>query len=384
MSGRGCRVLPAIAVFLFFFCMCQALLQGVKGYGVSTVHTLQLEEPYSAEMTAEIPKQGDSGGFSFWGQQPAAVKSRSLNRTVKAVLVTVWGNSRLVLESSRMLEAGEQGTCLMSRKLALALFGTGEASGQEIEIGQASYRVAGILYCEEEAVLVQADPAPGGYKNMDKIALEEAAGESIQESIRRFTSRTGITADRLPLYLYQAGADLAAHLVPCLVYFSLFGQFLKKGKGCKTGMLFCMWVLAGLAGTVLGIWILGLDFEIPREMLPSMWSDFDFWGELWEQKKRGFLTLVMAEKNLISMCGLRNFITAVGYSILAAVLGHYAFKRLEIKRGKTLLGMTMGALLFSFFFLVLHREDGAKLLGEPIMWLFLPACLGMRYVSRKR
>lgn len=412
------RFTPAVLAFVCLLCIAQALLYASEGKDKDSIRTLLLQEPYPAEDAVRILEaqwqreteishdigaqntdkeisQADT--FAIWGERgEVRVASRKMNRSTEAVVITVCGNSRLVMESSRgigeavfepdsrahtLLSAQEREECLVSPALGAELFGHEDAVGQVLEAGDREYRAVGVLHCEEPAMLLSAAGNPGA--ELERVSVE-TKGLSVSEAMQRFESSTGIQGNLLPVHLCRLSAEMAARAVPAFLYI-LFGiQLVRAVKRCSRipmpGSLAAFGTAIVL--TAAGIWIFDIHVDIPRDMLPTMWSDFDFWSELWRKKTRELFLLIKTEKSQMELWFLHNFIKTAGFSFLSLVLGVFTYRRLKIKNMVIFWSMVASALLVTYFYLVLNMGNTAALIESRILWLLLPACFTMRALSQ--
>lgn len=246
-------------------------------------------------------------------------------------------------------------------------------------IGSREYEVAGILYGDSGTVLVQADQDTKAV--LDRASLRISDEENVQETIRRFSSSTGLQGIRIPLHLYGIlTRGLLRILISLTLFLLLFRIFVKIRAYGSIKSIFLLLILVLLSAGAC-IWILDLDIRIPREMLPSKWSDFEFWSDLLKQKTEEISLLWTTEKSTPELHYFMNFLKSVVSGLGAALLGTLFLIRVKIKNLCSLAAMTVFFLLLSFSFAVFYVPDGSALVQERVFWLFFPLCFWLKYLD---
>lgn len=410
MNRRWAQVMPVVLALISLQCIAMAFLHGKEGKERENIRTLQLKAAYDAQTAYELlsiekkleSEAGISGTesveFIIWGEKKGTyVSSRELNRSTSAVQVTVCGDSRIIFDSSHSLDEtytlgdnklkapleDREKACLISPALALTLFGNADGSGQKIELGEDKYMVEGMLTCEAAVILIPALFYPD--EELDKISFRAGEGMSAQQGLKYLTEHIGVQGDILSFHLYSQWAEFAAYLVPVLIYVILCLQMLRKIKRNH----FCpalgipMLVLAVFISSVIGNWIFDVHIEIPREILPSMWSDFGFWSDLWKRISQELSLLMKTGKSEMAMYDYRNYLKTAGYTIAAAVFSYLSFRRLIIKNSVFLWTAAAASMVITYLFFVLNMRCSVSLANNRILWMLMPVCFVMKYIGDK-
>lgn len=412
MNRRLRELLPVFMAFACLLCMAMVFLYA-EGDDRENVRTLQLKEAYHAQKAYELQlaesryrqesEQGaeEPAACVFWGEtQGVCVNAPELNRSSSAARVTVCGDSRIIFNSSCGLETeaytlngsgdklkvqneNQEKECLISPALALELFGNTDGSGQRIQLEEVEYRVKGMLNCENSVVVAPAVFHPDA--GLDKVSVRLADNKSTGQKIQDFTARTGIQGDVLAYHLYRQWTKFMAYAVPFLIYLIIWIKMLrriKKGSSVPAVGL-AVFVTAFVTGAVIGIWLLDVHIEIPREMLPSMWSDFEFWAEQWKSISGELALLMKAEKSEMVLQDYHNFLRAGGYSLAAVVLGYFSFRHLVIKNGVFLWTAAAGAMITTYLFFAVNMQSSVRLAHNRVLWVMMPVCFIMKYIGRE-
>lgn len=356
----------------------------------------EAQESYQAKEPRE--KESDkskvsSADFVFWGEiQDVNVSTRELNRNTSAVQVTVCGDTQIIFSSTRGLDeefnyfnAGDSSvrnqTCLISPSLAYKLFGNADGTGQNIQLQDTEYQVHGMLGREDPVIVVLASANPDS--KLDKVSVKLPDGMGTQQGITNFTAQTGIQGDLLSYHLYHQWTRFMAYAVPCLIYLFVCIQMLQTIRkntfvpAVRTTILF----IAAVTGTVIVIWILDVHIQIPREMLPSRWSDFEFWSDLWKRIIQDVSLLLKTEKSEMVLHDYHNFLKTGSCSIAAAILGCISFSNLHIKNSIILWTASAASMILTYLFFTTNIQSSVSLTNNRILWLLMPACFIMNYIS---
>lgn len=412
MKRQWGEVMPILSAFACLLCMAMVFLCG-EGDDRDNVRTLQLKEAYQAQEAYEIQlaeknfrqetdkNKRKAAEFIFWGEtQEVNVNTRELNRNASAVQVAVCGDTRIIFSSSPSLDEGVKSVnadgnkprirnensgkmCLISPSLAFGLFGNADGSGQRIHLGEDEYEVQGMLDCGNPVVVVPASFHPDS--KLDKVSVKLSDGMGTEQGISDFASQTGIQGDILPYHLYHQWTRFMAFTVPCLLYLFVWIQMLKtiRKRGFAPAVGTAVFLTAAVTGAVIGIWILDIHIKIPREMLPAMWSDFEFWSDLWKDKSRELSLLMKSQKGEMVLHDYGNFLKAGGYTVAAAVLGYFSFRHPVIKNSIILWTASAGAMITVYLFFAANMQSSVSLSHNRILWLLMPACFVMNYISRE-
>ncbi|EEG55468.1 ABC transporter permease [Enterocloster asparagiformis] len=217
-------------------------------------------------------------------EENVEVENRSLGRVQKADRMLVWGDRELAVK--RGLAAGNYGypsdprACVISRGLAMELFGSYAVVGMEVRCQGTDYLVRGVTQDDRRMVIV---PASGSSDRFPYVLLDYGADRGAKSG-----------ADQL-LYRYDAGS--ARYRVDGEICLSVAGFFAFLPVWAALGRsLFEYFVrekrllhrLAAVSAAAVAaaacIRILGAEeTRFPPDLIPSRWSDFSFWGQRWRE-----------------------------------------------------------------------------------------------------
>ncbi|GFI44199.1 hypothetical protein IMSAGC018_01879 [Lachnospiraceae bacterium] len=213
------------------------------------------------------------------------LKNEELNREAKVKMVETAGNMNLVTPDRLMAGAyvtdSDTKGCVVSRKTADTLFGSWEAVGERVTLGRNTYIVRGIVEMEGQLCMIQGEKgrtyscirieAPGVPLS---VVRQRLAGILIEEKGWISEGDLYLGIGRLFLYLP--------------LWFLLFLLLSRVGKMLPEMFRFAIPIM-GFAG-ICSLLLLSLHFS--DDYVPSAWSDFPFWIQLFDEKKQAFFSLL--------------------------------------------------------------------------------------------
>lgn len=290
---------PAVLLMLTLLC-----------WGMSASYSTRL--PKSGGVTLYLPRVGYSFkamekneqraaepvAFTAWSQlEGQSVTVSELERTHTMGVVTVYGDSTLVLPQLPMLLWGDAG-CLLDTDSCYALFGDFSPIGAVVELDGISYTITGVFDYPAGMLVRQGNTrsdadwnritlAPGGVPNPDGVAGE-------------FAMRHGLTPyGVLSADLCSGLAGVFSHLLPLMVLLTVLVCGLRQAyrRRATPVQTVLALLLTGAASTLL--WVLcGLSFTVPLWLIPARWSDFEFWTAALAQIKSQLWLLLTIPREL--------------------------------------------------------------------------------------
>lgn len=252
------------------------------------------------------------------------VKNQELNRKVKADCMAVYGSREMA--SFRRLETGTYGYrtdregCVISKGLAMELFGGVNVTGKYIWCRDASYVVRGVTDDAKSVILIPAKIEDG----MSYMLLECGKDSSGKVEAQRFLYKYGISRGQTVVdgsfFFAAAGISMLLALWTVPVWIGYCCAVRKKREKIQGRRMLWLWGLAFvILGGVLLIW--KLELRIPADLIPSRWSQFDFWtrkteelrADMGQMGEAGRVYWLARIKGLFFMC--------VGCSAGSAVVG---------------------------------------------------------------
>ena len=266
------RIFWVLAAALYAASLLFAHMAEQNGNGIY----LLLDRGVTAAEAAEISRREHEAeeplGFCFYAlSEDVILHCPDTGRTAQVTAVSLYGNGGLLGAEALSWQEG----CLLDEQTAQTLFGTGYLGAQEVLLDGKTRAALGTVPLQTPTALVSA----GEDAVLDRCIL---AGwdENGAQMAGQFLLRHGLTGEILnfyPLLIFTKNLTLLPLWALLVLLCRKIGDKRKR-----------LALLAALAGAVL----LGSRVIVPKNAIPSMWSDFSFWGS-WFQSQRENLTAIL-------------------------------------------------------------------------------------------
>lgn len=370
--------------------VCMAMSLSQSGYPKSgrDIRIICQEDGMSGKEAADIQAhaaeaQEEFPDFTVWGeQQETRISNQDLGREETVSLITVCGDSRLVLDGDSWLDFGDYDGCLIDETLSWQLFGSFGGQGEKIQIGDRTYFVRGILDDTKGTVIVQAGEQE---ESLDKISVEIPEGATAEETVRKLSNQFGFSETTVNYEVYRLWGEMISLILPCVLGISVLAFMAKRIMVCRDGtgnFTFCM--LEGILFLAVFLWILDIQIKIPGELLPTKWSDFEFWTELRQQKQEEFLLMLYGVKTKPEILYMTGFFQTLAWSGGAFVCWFFSLRSMRVNPEAGNLTLICCFIIIGFALLEKMGGEGVRPFGYRIVWLILPwYLLGRQEVCRE-
>lgn len=212
--------------------------------------------------------------------------------SVKTRLITVAGDMTKVYPGSMLyggyLSIGDDMGCVIDRDTAYKLFGSENAVGLTISLDNKDYTVCGIIretgsntliIQEEKQVIAKKEGIK--YSCMELVFSDTDDAKRLSQNFIH-TYGLGTPTAYIDGYMYQKISYLLIHIPLWFSAILLILYLVRKVNALKAShVLFVSgWFGIILLSAIL-IRITNVHFYFSSSMLPTRWSDFDFWGNQW-------------------------------------------------------------------------------------------------------
>lgn len=271
-----------------------------------------VEAPALRQTTERLREAGETPpGLAAWSvEREVQVENAGLGRVCGADCMTVFGDRE---EAAFQELAGgsfglrsDRDTCVISRGLAFSLFGSEDVVGRFVRCRGTAYTVRGVIRDEGNLIVIpartEAMKASGEEARGGKASGSAREPERLRYMLLDFETpgRAGSPADGkkwensggeaarqflsghslgTPRYLVDGTVGpAAAGLFLLLPLAAILGKGAWAARKRTPGGLpiTCLGAVLVMAGAVLLLGAAGT--RLPEELLPTRWSDFDFWA----------------------------------------------------------------------------------------------------------
>ena len=236
-----------------------------------------------ARRWAKEDGKADQPALSLWREeQDAAVQTGDGEKQASCRALFLYGDGALVwpaqfLGGSYPCSGEERGVAISSA-LADALWGSVEVLGQTLTLKGVSCRVWGVF--REDSLLLLTQDTPDSEALYDHMVIPTDGGgvESARDLLNRYGFYGAALTD-LPLFTWALTA--LAGLPGLALGLGLLLRLFRRGYLLRRSpALLARYLPPALAGACAVLWAMGPAESIPGRLLPTRWSDFDFWTAL--------------------------------------------------------------------------------------------------------
>ena len=290
-----------------------------KGY------ELRFKEPVSVLQANSLSKAAEDLGLNLalWKEESETITT-DLGRSSVAQRISVCGSPTLCFPAACLYGsapgAEQWDGCAISVGLADALFGSREVTGLELMVDDGKRRITGVVE-GKECFLICPDvtASDAGYT---AASLEIKSGNNPRGTMQNLLQSAGLSengTELLPTGTLRQIINAVAWIplgVAALLFLHQLWRLAPLGKMGRQVAAFALLLMAALA-------LPDLLAALPRWLVPSRWSDMNFWMDLGN----------LAKQSLMAFGSLTNSVRdqLLGTQILAF--------------GGCLLGLLAGALL---------------------------------------
>lgn len=302
----------------------------LKGGGVK-------EEELKKALEQEETMGTQVPGVTAWNLiKEEKVKNTYLNREEKVTAFLVSGDMKLASDASLIcgnyVYKEDYDGCILDSDTAYSLFGTVQGVNNRVFYGNNSYNIRGIVKSRIPLIMIQGKDPSLEYSNLE---FQYESTSLAERKTTDFLARYNLTDDYTCIDGYFYGGFLHSVLgLPVwasyiIVSISLLRKiFLWKGSVDKDKFLYylCFGVI------IVGYGVLlyqtgGNPMYIPEKIIPTRWSDFDYWTRLFRSTEQQIEQIrflppsprdLLLEEGLLTLklrCTLLNILYIVVYLV---------------------------------------------------------------------
>ena len=252
------------------------LCRQAEGYG-NGIYVL-LDSPLAGTEAADIlereAEREEPTGVCFYALGANTyISCPDTGNSAKVTLVPVMGNPGLLGAQALTWRRG----CVLDRATAQALFGTAEAGAQQVTVEGETRTALDVLPALTATALASAE-------NGDSLTHCVLPGwtETGKETAESFLLRHGLSGKILNVYPLLVFVRNAC-LLPLWAALFVLCNLIRK-ENSRLG-----WLPLAVGAVFLANWV-----TVPKDAIPSLWSDFSFWGTWLQGLRENFLAIVTA------------------------------------------------------------------------------------------
>lgn len=239
--------------------------------------------------------------ITAWNQsEKVKIKSKELNRSAELIPVGVYGDMSLTAPMSlicgNFAYGDDRKGCVIDTKTAYQLFGTEMAVGNAVIYKNQIYYIRGVVKTEPSVLLFQGNESMK-YSNLELLYEEAERGE---EFAGDFLFQNGLSTEFTIIdgCFYSSSIRWLLSLPLWLFFFTAVSIIIRRYFRIKAEVGQKRFYLYGILGilSIMGFCLLlhqaaGSPLYIPEKLIPSQWSDFDYWVRQYSRIKEQVLQI---------------------------------------------------------------------------------------------
>ena len=319
---------------------------------------------------------GNQPEVTLWQTYPEQEVMASDNQKMNVNVVAVFGDCGDI--SSSMLIAGayparsDVSGCAVSTGLAFSLWGSTNAIGMPVKVEGKQFYVRGTFEEEEPRLFLQAQAESEEPLSNMQLTF---TGPGARERTNQYLSSAGFPEGRiLDLTLFAWVLGMIFRLPAIILAFGILGRVIMYGKRlCHYPILLAIYLLMAF-GILAGLWFC-IDLpKFPSDFIPAMWSDFGFWGNLFEEQGKNMVSWMTAGPAFRDMELWTSSFMAVLLSVCASAFTAAAAMLVSIRSYKRMIffcmAYTLTICLISFKIASVHNMTFCKAMYlMPCLWI---------------
>lgn len=286
------KYVSTLSLLIFLFAGCMLLSAGIARYqelnkGFGGISLRFETNPPDIDDLIKIRNQQQAAGMDLnltaWNQNyNVKVEDPSLGIWVESDIIYMWGDGK------SMVAAYKDEGCVLSADIAYKLWGSKDVLGKTLYVDGSSYKVADVTDIMEGIIAVIKDDYDNNMKfaSLDMQPVSDGNRRNDQDErdvvIEEFMLENSHSADSSINYSDLICLTGNFIMLPSfIISIYMIGRLSRElylakkyEKGFKSFILYSFFLV---------IWIFlcffteSFFFEIPGRLMPTKWSDFDFW-----------------------------------------------------------------------------------------------------------
>ena len=283
------------------------------------------DSKYTSEYFDNIKKDEDSYSFVPWRQADnKQIFNEDLNRSLEANIFQLYGDSSFLLDGNILFRDDING-CLIDEDTAYGLFGSIDVKGRSILVDNREVEVRGVNNKYENTIFIQG--ISNSKEQVEGISLWIPSKGDVFNSkdfVTTFIMKYDLNNCTVDSNIYNTIASVFMMILFILIVISMINYIIKYKP-----IMALSYMVVGLILTLITKLILKIRFIIPINSIPSNWSDYKQFREVYISAVENFKYFLYVKKYSIDIDRLNSTINVSMYIILTIILFFIVTKRLR-------------------------------------------------------
>ena len=325
---RFLLLLVVIVLYGFAIFFCQSAKKSADLTYI--ILSQNIDATVAEEIFAQEQILTDSVGFCFWGEATTQMVScKETGGIAQVTQVLLSGNPGLMGAGVLAWLDG----CFIDEGTAQKLFGTDLCGGQTLWQEDVPYRVFGTISTYRPTMLTVAAEKDGAVLNRCVLSVPAESGEQIAS---QFMMRWGLQGELIDFYPLWTLCHNLLLLFQWIILIVAFVYGVKKIRTTPFEDGFSLAHIPVLIKPALFLLVvvclfafLGSRIIILRDMIPSRWSDFSFWGDWLETQEENFRLVILTPMGNTHLQMMLDMVKSLVCTIVSGLLALKIVRRLR-------------------------------------------------------
>lgn len=311
----GVLIIAAAGCF-FRSLQMKGQLKGATGFADILLNgQMSMEQVKGIVKPEEEAEDGVTYSLVFLTESENRLEWKDTLKSIDVTVVSVAGQTNILADNKWLDEEDEDG-CLISEDAASELFGGTDVVGQEVALGEQRYVIRAVVSDLKDSIIIYGT-ADTQFTRVRVSLPKRKSASQVKEAL---SSRYGISGTLLEYSIFYELASGMVWLLPLILVISFLVWLRKNAKAANDGKEKALWWGITIAVIILVGFLGSRMIRLPREMVPSRWSDFSFWTRLFSDKKEALGFLLNTKKSIFDEHYMGVFIKIMLSSLLSAAL----------------------------------------------------------------
>ena len=305
-----------------------------------------------------------------------SVTNPDLNRTANELdVLLINGSSNLLVKGSMLFKDDKEG-CLIDSDTSFKLFGSNNCLGKTIVYNDRSLIIRGILKGTKANMMIQLPE--DSTVALDGLTIDGT--DFTLNKINEFKSQFGIQEMAINGGLYYLIAKSIVMIFPILALILILVKIVITAfKSRNKPVLLVLYMVMCIVSIFIVFKVTKIHVSIPLDMIPNKWSDFEFWGKMWEEYSKKIQYVMYMKKSGIDIYNIENLLMSVLFSIFTIILFVINLNVIKISDIKQLIISNSVSVLCTFIAVLIIWSKFNFDINISMLWLIYPLYLCTDY-----
>lgn len=286
--------------------------------------SLRFQQPLAEQdiKTLQDSVQENTSGIfqlSFWSEQKTFVRNERNGHEAQANCILFLGEGSLIWPHCFLTGGypgvGDRSGCAISSALAYEIFGSINIKDIPFVVGENTYIIRGVWDSKESALMCQQELANDIFYNMEiQMKTEQNYQEVAMDFMREHQLEPIATINGPVLgWVIHFISNFACYLVGAVLLIKFVSVFFVSWSSIQMKLVTILQMI------IVGGLIFGLHPTLPAYLVPTKWSDFEFWGRFAQNYYNQLIELLSLTPTSKDLFFRLEFLKLGGYLLVGTI-----------------------------------------------------------------